>query len=115
MSRIHNDSHRVVSQPCEVLESRQLLSVSLDDGVLLVKGSAAGDQIQLKDNGEQIVVTANDDVTTFDSGDVEHLAVEAGAGADMVDFHTLGEDVFVMAQSGDDTVLGGAGDDSIGG
>ena len=106
---------------CERLESRRLMSVSLNPAtkLLTVNGTAGDDVIAARVAGSTLTVTDNGTVRAFAAGGVARIAVYAGGGSDAV---TLDASVRVPAvlDSGAgglygtyDTLQGGGGNDLI--
>ncbi|HEV8292020.1 MAG TPA: hypothetical protein VGP94_08850, partial [Tepidisphaeraceae bacterium] len=92
------------------LESRTLLSASLDNGTLNVVGSDAADTIWLRPakSIDLLKVIVNDQISFFKMADVSAIHIDAGAGNDSLLISEIRAVVDAPA-----TILGGAGDDRI--
>jgi Ca2+-binding RTX toxin-like protein len=103
----------------EFLESRRLLAVTLEDGVLTVTGTAAADtiELQLRADDEQVRVELNGVETLHPLADVDKIVVDALAGDDLVEYS--GSDGgfnipgLLAGRDGRDTLQGGPANDSI--
>lgn len=108
------DSFRV-----EQLESRSLLSaVTLVGGTLEIEGTGRADRIDVKlgTNTGELVVTRNQQVTSFPLSAVSRIEIDAFNGNDLITVDeaiTLPTDI--DAGRGNDTVFGGSGPDDIDG
>jgi hypothetical protein len=110
----------------ESLEARRLMSASLEDGVLQVRGTDEDDVIKItqpRSNPRRINVAINDDTFAFKAHRVRRIEVRAQDGDDEV---SIGGRVRARAKlyggRGDDTLaggsaadllVGGAGDDDL--
>jgi hypothetical protein len=115
----------------EQLESRQMLAVTLADGVLTVTGSAKADNINVRTRGNQIVVSMRKQPKSFARADVDAIVVNGRGGNDKINnsarvaFVTLiggsgnddikggGSSELILGGNGNDTLRGGAGNDQI--
>ncbi len=70
--------------PTEALESRLLLSATLDAGTLTVDGTDEGDRIRIFNQDDNLVVVVNGERSELASADVEQIQVNAGDGNDRV-------------------------------
>jgi len=92
---------------CESLEQRRLLSVSLNDGILLVQGTSADDRVNVYRTVDDIVVNLNGSEKRFPASQVGGLLVDTGLGADEI---VLSRTLQIRSQ-----LKGGRGNDSISG
>jgi hypothetical protein len=110
----------------EQLESRQLLAVTLADGVLTVSGSSRADNIKVTGRpgatGAIIVKINNGAAKSFSRADVDFVNVSGKAGNDRITVGGVVRGLTISAGSGDDVVksggsadliLGGSGDDDL--
>ncbi len=99
----------------EALEQRVLLSsISLNsNNELVVRGSSARDDIEIDAVGSEVRVNLNGDVERFESADVSRIVVQAFGGPDRIRSVGVSQVVEVFAGSGNDTIIGGLGDDLI--
>lgn len=114
------------------LESRQLLSAAVADGVLTVTGTAKNDRITvfLSRDGETITVKEQSGnrfrkkattSTEFAAADVTSIVVNAGAGNDSVTLSggarktPFAVDAVINGEAGDDNLTGAAGNDTLNG
>jgi uncharacterized protein YkwD len=97
----------------EALEARWMPSTAkLVGGTLLVNGTPKSDFINVSLTGPFITVSGVKKV--FLAGAVNQVAVNAGAGNDLVIIDSkLTKPAFVNAGAGNDIVLGGGGDDTL--
>ena len=114
--------------PLEALESRRLLSITLEDGLLRIDGSAAADDISLTRTGfDDLVARVNDEVRVVDMDDLDTIFIAAGDNADFIVARASGvtaAGIVLQINGGtgndriecgnnNDTVFGGAGNDTI--
>lgn len=115
----------------ENLESRTLLSATLDQGELLVIGTKKNDYISIiieASTPDQVTVTVNKDVRRFLRNAIEKINVQAGQGDDVIfmndrdarlNFPTRlygsGGNDTIHGASGRDRIYGGRGDDVLSG
>jgi Ca2+-binding RTX toxin-like protein len=94
----------------EPLESRTLLSVSLENGTLSIVGTSAADSICIRPakSPGSIKVRINGEVSFFNKADITGIHVDAGAGNDTVLISEIGATIEIPA-----TILGGAGNDGL--
>src|SRR6266850_2186507 len=106
-SQVIDEALRPVLEP---LESRTLLSVSLDNGTLSIVGTNAADQILVRPSKslDMLKVGFNGQFSFFKLADVTAINIDAGGGNDSVMIPEIGAPIEVPA-----TILGGAGNDSI--
>jgi Ca2+-binding RTX toxin-like protein len=99
----------------ELLESRTLLSATLDAGVLTIEGTSGNDTIQVSVLGTSYLVQVSGQASqTFTIAAVKSLVVDAGKGNDVVMLSsaiTLGSTL--EGGPGNDTITGGSGADHI--
>src|ERR1051325_10237968 len=76
----------------EPLESRTLLSASLDNGILNIVGSDAADYIRLRPAKDRSLVKVNvaGQVSLFKKADISGIKIDAGAGDDVVMISEIG-------------------------
>jgi Ca2+-binding RTX toxin-like protein len=116
----------------EALERRQFLSATLNatSGLLTVTGTANADRITVaKVDATKLLVTEQTRVpatsttpattkttrTRFDIAKVKSLLVNAAAGNDVVDVHSLSIPTTLNGGAGNDRLIGGRGKDVING
>src|SRR5688500_2443710 len=78
--RLESATHSVV----ERLEQRQLLSASLDDGLLTITGTNGNDRVSIAKGtrGNQLQVTVNGQKSTFKKFDVKRVLIDGKDGDD---------------------------------
>lgn len=110
----------MAAHPFEILESRRLLSVTLDQGELAILGTKKNDNISLTIEAttpDQVSVNVNGFVRRFLLSDVETINIQAGQGNDYVFLDPgkakLNQPTRLYGSGGDDTLIGGAGRDRI--
>jgi Ca2+-binding RTX toxin-like protein len=98
----------------ESLESRRLLSVAVEDGTLVVRGTAAGDDISVVRTGiDDVIVRLNGSSRVFDVdhldesairifGEAGHDCITTGSGITALDVY-----LEVRGGSGNDSIVGG--------
>ncbi len=100
----------------ENLEDRTLLSATLVAGVLTVTGTAQGDQIRLRVEGNQLDVHENDVKTSFALANVTQITVNALGGDDRVTIsRAITINATVNGGEGNDRIKGGSGNDTLNG
>jgi hypothetical protein len=82
--------------PTEALESRLLLSATLDAGTLTVDGTDEGDRIRIFNQDDNLVVVVNGERSELASADVEQIQVNAGDGNDRVVLAGVDQDATVV-------------------
>jgi Ca2+-binding RTX toxin-like protein len=98
----------------ESLESRRLLSVSLEDGVLTVTGTEDADQLGLGRNQTQIVVNDNGTTSTWNPTEVTSIVVLGLGGNDQIAVRAaMGRPVTLDGGEGNEAIHGGAGRERI--
>src|SRR5688572_3314834 len=112
----------------ESLESRRLLSVTLEGGILTVVGTSRGDsiEVQKRADDDEMRVELNGRETEFPLGSVTRIVINGLAGNDRIGYSGRdgrldqpgalsggdGNDV-IEGGNGNDTISGGAGNDRI--
>ena len=100
----------------ETFESRRLLAVTLDGGVLTVTGGDAADRISIGLRRTEIFVRLNDSFARFSAASVQSIVVNAGAGNDGVALQpSLNKPATLNGGAGNDRLTGGAGGDTLNG
>lgn len=97
----------------ESLEQRQLLSVDLDGGVLLVNGTAQADEITIRPAVNvpgQLRVMVNGKRTLVDAAQVKSIQINGRDGDDYIAIEGNGSRIVVPA-----VIYGGAGNDTLAG
>lgn len=104
----------------ENLETRQLLSASLANGVLNVQGTAGNDRIYVAKSGQNLNVQINNARQAFKLAAVKTMTVSGLAGNDNISFAygTVGAKIdggdgndHIVGTSSADTITGGNGND----
>ena len=102
----------------EQVESRRLLSATLNGRELEIVGTAGDDVVTVWVNkaATRVIVQDNGVESSFRASRVRALEIDTFAGNDLI---TLGENLFlggdIDAGAGNDTVFGGSGNDDIDG
>ncbi len=101
----------------EYLETRQLLSSSLSNGLLTVTGTGSADTISLSVNGSKIKVTQTGaSAKNFTTNDVKKILIDAQGGNDTVTVSdSINKPCTISGGNGKDTITSGSGDDLIDG
>lgn len=100
----------------ESLESRRLLSVTLEDGVLTVTGTADADHLAVGRSSAGIVVNDNGTTSTWDPTLVDSIVINALEGSDQIAIHSpLGKPLTANGGDGDDALRGGPGREHLNG
>ena len=125
MHRDHGKSCSPVSMNkpvIEQLENRQLLSISIDSGVVTITGNGAADTVlirNVKGDDSRYFVEQNDQIERFDVDDVDRFVIRTKGGADDVRvsarFGPVSAPVNANGGKGADTIIGGAGSDTLSG
>ena len=100
----------------ESLESRRLLSVTLDQGVLTVTGIDGADQLAVGRNPTTNMIVVNDNGTpsSFDPADVQRVVINGLDGNDRIGVGPgVMRPIAIDAGAGDDSVNGGSGPEHI--
>ena len=102
-------------RPLESLESRTLLTVTLDNGLLTIIGTDAADLIQVNQNGADIEVELNALTTPFDANLVNRIRIEGLGEADAINVN-VNRPTTILGGAGNDNILGsdGGSDDVFG-
>jgi Ca2+-binding RTX toxin-like protein len=121
--RLRSDTHAATMWNLEQLEPRRLLSVSIQDGVLVVTATSGNDRIYLEQvDGGVCVRGYSDDFADENLNPIMGLRgvrVDAGDGNDLVAVNDYGGarpfdlPVTLVGGAGDDSLQGGAADDVI--
>src|SRR5215204_175535 len=114
--QVIDEATRPVLEP---LESRTLLSVSVDNGTLNITGTDAADYIQVRPAKDRALlkVIFNSEISFFNKADVTAIHVDAGAGDDTVMISeiraTIESPATLLGGDGNDAIQGGGGNDLI--
>lgn len=93
------------------LESRNMLSITLVDGIVEIEGTLDDDVVTVepRQDGNRIIVTLNDDVTeSFDVEDISRVRFRALQGDDTFT-NTSDVDSTAFGHAGNDVFIGGGG------
>jgi Ca2+-binding RTX toxin-like protein len=105
----------------ENLESRQLLSATLANGVLMVTGTSAADRIEVQKRADkgQLKLELNGRETKYTLSRVSRIVVNALGGNDFIEYSGrdggLAVPGVLNGGDGNDTIQGGLGNDMIAG
>jgi Ca2+-binding RTX toxin-like protein len=105
----------------ESLERRTMLSVSLDDGVLTIVGTARGDVIEVQKRADKgdLKVELNGRETEFRLSSVTKIVIKGGDGNDRIGYSgrdgRLDVPGSLSGGDGNDVIEGGNGNDTISG
>ncbi len=113
--RNHRQRRAAMQIPTEGLESRLLLSATLDAGTLTVDGTDEADRIRIFNQDDNLVVVVNGERSEFAAADVERIEVNAGDGNDRVALLGVDQDATIEGGAGNDRIIGGNGNDVING
>src|SRR3954468_19549993 len=101
----------------ETLETRQMMSsVTLADGVMVIQGNSnSANQIGIHTENNRVwAVTANGSSKRFDVATVRQIRIIGGEKSDSVDVDAgVKIPVYVQTGNGNDTIVSGAGNDTI--
>lgn len=98
----------------ESLESRRLLSVTLEQGVLTVTGTEVADQLAVGRNQTMIVVNDNGTASQWNPTEVTSIVVNGLDGADQIAIMPgVFKPITINAGAGNDAVRGGPGREHI--
>jgi Ca2+-binding RTX toxin-like protein len=100
----------------ETLEQRRVLSVALDHGVLVVRGTAGDDQLQIYASREADRLTVKDNGldTSFAVAQITGILIQGGDGNDLLsDWGDLALPMTISGGTGDDTLIGGVAHDQF--
>src|SRR5436309_1793880 len=98
----------------EILESRQLLSISFTDGFIVVRGTEGDDVVivSFNETGSRVVVKLNTSTRRYNTADVRGIGLFGRGGNDYL---ALADNVPISAtihgEAGYDTLVGGAAKD----
>lgn len=96
------------------LEKRQLLSASINAGILQVNGTNQPDAITIDINSTTTTVKFQNSTQTFNTADYTEVVVHAGDGADTVQLtSSSGGQALVFGEGGNDTLIAGDEDDTL--
>ncbi|HEX8522657.1 MAG TPA: calcium-binding protein [Tepidisphaeraceae bacterium] len=117
-----NQTKRNEKVSVEALERRQLMSISLNSGVVSVTGSSAFDHVMVSlvpHNSKQVRVNLNGFAQAFGISDIKGIKINTGSGIDhIVVDETFGRVTVPMTINGGggaDYIVSGTGNDSING
>jgi hypothetical protein len=100
----------------EPLETRQLMSATLDNGVLRIVGTDRPDSIVVTKYNGWVHTVVNGEDGYFSPSSVASIVINAMGGADSVRLYdTLTTPATIWGGSGNDVIVGGGGDDVISG
>jgi Ca2+-binding RTX toxin-like protein len=101
----------------EGLEIRRLMSATLDDELLTVDGTGGDDDLRVRRDDGEIVVTLNgNEEGRFDNSDVKEIRLSGLGGDDTIRVEANVRGATLRGGDGNDTLLGGEdGDTLIGG
>ena len=86
-SRICRNTASLTGQPYDKFEPRNMLTITLVDGIVEVEGTLMDDVVDIIDNAENesnFVVTLNSDSETFAKEDVMRVRFRGRQGNDML-------------------------------
>ena len=100
----------------QTLESRRLLSVTLENGVLTVTGTEDADQLGVGRNTTMIVVNDNGTTSEWDPALVDSIVINALGGNDQVAVgRPIAKPITANGGAGDDAMRGSAGRERLNG
>ncbi|MDB5326580.1 MAG: hypothetical protein JWM57_2149, partial [Phycisphaerales bacterium] len=106
-----------LSKPFEELEGRRLLASQpfgqFVDGALVITGTSGNDLISAQEKGARTLVRMNGVLAQFTTAGFTYLSVQAGDGADIVDFTRMTVPCYTNLGLGNDVAYGGSGNDSL--
>jgi Ca2+-binding RTX toxin-like protein len=100
----------------EALEQRRVLSVALDHGLLVVRGTAGDDQLQIyaSHESDRLEVRDNGLRSLHDVAQITGIVIQGGDGNDLLsDWGDLALPMTISGGAGDDTLIGGPGHDLL--
>jgi Ca2+-binding RTX toxin-like protein len=98
----------------EQVEQRTHMSVSLNNGLLTVAGTAGNDTIVVEPFGTtQVRVTDNGKVTFFNKASISSVIATLGNGNDSYDGRWMSQSQTISGGAGNDTIRGGQGADQM--
>jgi Ca2+-binding RTX toxin-like protein len=93
---------------------QQSALVDVENRVLRIVGDAGNDTISVNKSGTNLIVNANDTVSTVPQADVDRVEVELGRGDDVFTATaSVAVPIDLRAGDGHDTVVGGSGADRL--
>jgi Ca2+-binding RTX toxin-like protein len=119
LTKRHNQTHGGGSASLEHLESRRLLSITLDGQTLRITGTDGNDQLSLSRTGvDNVIARENTSSAQFDLDDINEIVIGGGAGDDVIrvtanDLSDRGIDVLLSGGLGNDSVEGAGNDESL--
>jgi hypothetical protein len=114
-----NSARKMISRSAaacafEAMEARQMMSASLSNGTLAINGTAGNDTIFVVRENNNLKVTDNGQVRTFNRDQVQRINVSLGAGNDtFAGDRSFATPMTISGGAGNDTLGGGSGDDVI--
>ena len=117
--RHHHAPYAGGSASLEQLESRRLLSITLDGDTLRLTGTDGNDNLSLSRTGiDNVIARENTNAAEFDLDDIDEIVIGGGAGDDVIrvfanDLSDRGVDVHLSGGLGHDSVEGGGNDEEI--
>src|SRR5581483_12102836 len=116
--QVKEDSVQVRKAVVEQLERRQLLSVTVANGLMTVTDTGATNQnIVINQVGSNFQVNENGTITNEPVAGIDHVAVQTGSGNDFIQvnatFPEASQQNAINTGDGNDTVFGSPGADVI--
>ena len=115
----HKQRRNQFRQAIEALEVRQMLSATVNAGILAIDGTAGNDAITVSTSGTTINVDVNGTPQSFDAADpmnpVSSIVVHGLAGNDTIDLSGASSNITAYGDGGDDVLISGAGNDYLDG
>ena len=113
-----NHSIRSISQSTkcvfEPIEARQLMSASLNMGVLNITATDGNDIVVVEQlSKDRLRVTENGKVSTFKASKVSRISASLGKGEDSYDGRSVNKSQYVSGGEGRDVILGGRKNDEL--
>jgi hypothetical protein len=99
----------------EHLESRTLMSASLNAGVLTVTGTDAADRISIRQRRGTVILDDNGALHTYAAADVRKVVIDGLLGNDLLRADRSDLPAVLSGHAGNDTLIGGLGDDVLAG
>lgn len=108
----------VLSSAVESLETRRLWAGQPfgnygQYGELVINGTGGNDLISCQERGARTIIIMNGVRAQFTTAGFTYLSVQAGDGADIVDFSRMTVPCYVNGGLGNDLAYGGSGNDSL--
>jgi hypothetical protein len=120
MSKSH--TNRNPKPVLEVLERRQMLSISVNSGIVSVIGSSAYDHVLVSvvpTNHKQIRVNLNGEVQAFAKASLKGIKIDTAGGRDIIIVDqsngAVNVPMTISGGAGADYIIGGSGNDEING